>query len=178
MYVTFSDARTWFITAIDGLRVLEIAIYDTKSRPISQSTLEEIHGMSAQEWRNFLRQREEEHELFASLAVLASFEGHIRRDFDLRSAPGSKMQFASLFSSVVGAGNVSLSNIFGAWERAVGNPHYLRPTLTSLRELYRDRNLMAHGKGRRGDFEFQPIYEKLETALAKWQQLDSYFGRR
>jgi hypothetical protein len=177
MYVEFEEARNWYIVALDGLRHLESALHTQKRTQISPFTLELIHGMSLPEWKEFLEERESEHELFASLAVLASFEGTIRRDAAWRGRMDGGQAMYQHFEPLSREAYVSISRIFDAWESAYSRGHPLRQQFAALRRLYGDRNVIAHGRAQRGQYVFELIFSRLEEAMRKWKEFVPDFGR-
>lgn len=177
MFVEFEEAENWYIVALDGLRHLEYALHTRKKTRISESTLEQIYGMSPTEWHTFLDDREAEHEMFASLAVLASFEGRIRRDASWRGSFDQGQLHFQNFQSLSQEAHIPISKIFEAWESVFSQGHPLRKHLSALRDLYRDRNVIAHGRARRGQFAFELIFSKLEEALRKWRSFVPDFSR-
>lgn len=177
MFIEFEEAENWYTTAQDGLRHLETALHTRKKMRISPATLDQIYGMSPPEWQEFLERRESEHELFASLAVLASFEGSIRRDAIWRGGVNVGQSYFQCFHSIAGESHIPLAKIFELWESQLTLGHPLRKQLTQLRRLYSDRNIIAHGKARRGQFPFELIFTQLQEAQRKWREWVSDFGR-
>lgn len=176
MFVEFEEARSWYTTALDGLRYLETALHTYQERRISEVVLDEIHGMSSKEWREFLRERELEHEMFASLALLASFEGNIRRDADWRGTTGKALHHQR-FRAIPQEQHVPLSKLFEMWESTFDRGHPLRKQFLNLRQLYGDRNVIAHGRAHKGQFTFELIFERLEGAQRKWREFVQDFDR-
>lgn len=176
MFVEFEEAQSWYTVALDGLRHLETALHTNKRIPISQTTLDQIHGMSPNEWREFLDERESEHEMFASLALLASFEGSIRRDANWRGGTDTG-QYHQGFRAFAQEQHVPISKIFEVWESMFTQGHPLRKQFSAMRRLYSDRNVIAHGKARRGQFAFEPIFKKLQEAQRKWRGFVPDFDR-
>lgn len=176
MFVEFEEARSWYTVTLDGLRHLETALHSNKRTQISRDTLEQICGMSFDEWREFLEMRESEHEMFASLALLASFEGSIRRDAYWRGGTRTGQNHRR-FRAIAQESHVPISKIFEVWESMYSRGHPLRKQLTILRLLYKDRNVIAHGKARRGQFVFELIFAKLQEALRKWREFVPDFDR-
>jgi hypothetical protein len=176
MFVEFEEAQSWYTVALDGLRHLETALHTNKRTRISQATLDQIRGMTPDEWREFLEDRESEHEMFACLALLASFEGSIRRDAEWRGETGSG-PYHQRFRTIAQEKHVSIAKIFEVWESILTPGHPLRKQLTILRNLYRDRNVIAHGKASRGQFAFELIFTKLQEALRKWREFAPNFNR-
>ena len=176
MFVEFEEARSWYTAALDGLRYLETALHTKKEPRISESVLDQIYGMSSNEWREFLRERELEHEMFASLALLASFEGNIRRDADWRGSTGKAMHHQR-FRAIPREHHVPLSKLFELWESTFARGHPLRKQFLNLRQLYGDRNIIAHGKAHKGQFAFELIFARLEDAKRKWREFVEDFDR-
>lgn len=176
MFVEFEEAQSWYTVALDGLRHLETALHTNKRTRISQATLDQIRGMPPDEWREFLEDRESEHEMFACLALLASFEGSIRRDAKWRGGTDAGPEHL-LFRTIAQEQHVPISKIFEVWESMFAPGHPLRRQLAVLRNLYRDRNVIAHGKARRGQFAFELIFTKLQEALRKWREFVPDFHR-
>ena len=176
MFVEFEEARSWYTVALDGLRYLETSLHANKALRISADVLEQIYGMSPNEWREFLRERELEHEMFASLALLASFEGNIRRDADWRGSTDKALHHQR-FRAIPQEHHVPLSKLFEVWESTINRGHPLRMQFRKLRELYGDRNIIAHGRARKGQFAFELIFERLAEAKRKWQEFVQDFDR-
>lgn len=178
MFVDVDDAEVWYSITLDGLRHLETALHSPrKALRLSQSTLDQIHGMSAVEWGTFRDAREAEHEMFASLAILAAFEGGIRRDAAWRGGVDSGQEHFLAFRSLSQDSHVPLSRIFETWESAFTQGHPLRRQFAKLRRLYVDRNVIAHGKARRGQFAFDLILPRLQEASRKWREFVPDFGK-
>ncbi|WP_157615533.1 hypothetical protein [Rhizobacter sp. Root404] len=175
-FVEVEEAKNWYVAALDGLRHLETAIHTNTKTRLSEVTLDQVHGMTVREWHEFLNDRELEHEMFASLAVLACFEGIIRRDAENRGAVNKGQQFFHRFHPIASEDHVSIMRIFDLWAAEFSTGHTLRKRVSALKNLYRDRNTLAHGRATRGQFTFDVISEKLEAALKKWKQFVPDFG--
>lgn len=170
MFVDFEEVQNWYIVTLDGLNHLSTAIHTSKESNISEETLDQIRGMSPHEWRGFLNDRTSEHEMFASLAVLASFEGMIRRDATWRGWNNTGQAHFQRFHANAQDAHVTISKVFELWESEFSSGHALRKQIGNLRRLYADRNVIAHGRAHKGQFAFDLIFPKLVEALRKWRE--------
>lgn len=176
-FPNIDEARNWYIVSLDGLRYLKRVVDGAKPQHISEDTLDQILFMTQAEWKEFIRRREDEHEAFASLALLAACEGGIRRDCSWRGGEHNIGQayyprFRRLNDS---DGHISLANIIDAWQGALDRKSYLRDYLADLRGLFVDRNALAHGRASLQQFNFALIYARLSRVRTKWRQTASDF---
>jgi len=176
-FPTIDEARNWYVVSLDGLRHLKRVVDGAKPQHVSEETLDQIMFMTQEEWKAFIRRREDEHEAFASLALLAACEGGIRRDCAWRGADSNSgnvhhRRFQRLNS---GVGHISLRSIIDAWQGALGRDSYFKNYLAELRGLYVDRNVLAHGRASLQQFNFALIYERLSRVRSKWRQVASDF---
>lgn len=170
MYADLEQAENWYVVCMDGLHHLETAIHAGNTRRLTLRTLEQIRFIRDDEWRDFLRDREEEHEMYASLALLATCEGGIRRDAEWRSAAPSRPAYFAKFQALrAQPEHVSIHAILDTWQAALGPAHPFRGRLDQLRGFYRDRNLLAHGRAQLGEFAFAPIFDALAVIRGKWK---------
>ncbi|WP_155952174.1 hypothetical protein [Pseudomonas sp. CHM02] len=176
-FPTIDEARNWYFVSLDGLRHLKRIADGANSQHISKETLDQIMFMSEREWKDFVRRKEDEHEAFASLALLAACEGGIRRDCAWRSAEGNSasshyQRFQRLNRN---DGHISFASIIDAWQAALGRDSYFKNYLFDLRDLYVNRNALAHGRASLQQFNFALIYERLDKVRKKWRQTTSDF---
>lgn len=169
MFPDIRSARDWYVSARDGLRSLEHFVHaPIRHANISQMTDDAIFGMTEAEWKEYLQRRLEEHELFASLALMASCEGAIRRDLQWRIA--QQRSHHHHFSKVPEKGHIKTSIILGRWLRALGATSFAGSRLKKLLDLYVGRNALAHGVAPIGSVVFETLWEELRKIEEKWKQ--------
>lgn len=176
-FPTIDEARNWCFVSLDGLRHLKRIADGAKSKHISKDTLDQIMFMTEKEWKDFVRRKEDEHEAFASLALLAACEGGIRRDCAWRGAVShnANTRYRPFQRLSRDDGHVSLGSIIDAWQGMLGRDSYFKNYLAELRGLYGDRNSLAHGRASLQQFNFSYIYERLDSIRKKWRQATSDF---
>ena len=173
MFPNISRARKWYHSTPDGLVRLKSVVHKTSIEGISRITADEIFGMTEEEWRQYLKDRLEEHELYASLALLASCEGAIRQDMEWRVK--NRRPYHLRFRRISSESYVKLSTIINRWRTALGASSHLDCHLRKLSALYVGRNALAHGRARAGDVGFVVVWEHLQKIEQKWRQQVSDF---
>lgn len=112
--------------------------------------LQEIRGLTPQEWEEEKNGLEEKQEIYALIVLFASFEGIIRRDFEWRSRKSNALHHA-LFLKIApkkADGFVSVLYILNQWATVAKNGSHIEfgSRINALRNAYRDeRNLLVHG---------------------------------
>jgi hypothetical protein len=169
MFPDIARARHWYYSTKDGLLCLRRGI-SAPRRPdgISAITDDATFGMTQAEWKDYLHARLGEHELFASLALMAACEGAIRRDVQWRIS-GQRSQHHG-FSWVSGKGHLKISTILNRWIQVVGANSYAGRRLNRLLGMYIGRNALAHGLAPMGSVVFEAIWEELCKIEDKWKQ--------
>ncbi len=147
---------------------LKYVVHRASVEGISQMTADEIFGMTEEEWRKYLKDRLEEHELYASLALLASCEGAIRQDMEWRV--NNRRRHHLRFRRISTGSYVKLSSIINRWRMALGANSHVDGHLRKLSHLYVGRNALAHGRARPGDVGFVVVWEHLRKIEQKWKQ--------
>ena len=169
MFPDIGRARDWYFSTRDGLLCLGRYIH-APSRPegISAITDDAIFGMTEAEWKDYLQKRLDEHELFASLALMAACEGAIRRDVQWRVAERRSQH--QHFSKVPEKGYLKISTILNRWIQVLGSNNYASNRLKQLLGLYVGRNALAHGVAPMGSAVFEALWEDLRKIEDKWKQ--------
>ena len=164
------SAQRWFATTIESLEVLRLAALKGKLLP--QSAIAEILHMSETELNEFFRRKLMIHEMFATLALFAACESGLRRDFFWRATGNNGQKFHGKFQSLLRLNNgshVGISRIFGAWFSALSGTHFAKKDLRKLRELFYERNKLAHGNAKIGAYAFEPIYAEFSRIRTSWK---------
>lgn len=159
----------WYVTSYDGLVNLVTRLHSVDSPYLSQATIDKIFGMTEWEWTTFLRIKLEDHEIAASLALLATCEGAIRRDLEHRIG-SQNSHHLGLRSLVKPSRHASIIEILAKWANTLGQGNYAYIHLKSLEKIYLDRNLLAHGRAQHGQFMFNLIRDRLLLIQTKWKQ--------
>lgn len=174
MFPRISRTRKWYYSTKDGLMQLKYAIHSSTFKDISEMTGDEVFGMTEKEWGRYLDARLEEHELYASLALLVSCEGAIRRDMAWRIS--KKKTYHLAFRKVPSDRYVKLSTIISRWWSELGpRANHVDKHLKRLADLYIGRNALAHGRAGVGAFVFEALWGNLERIEQKWKQVVSDF---
>lgn len=169
VFPDIDGALHWYVATKDGLLGLREAI--RCGARLSDETCDDLFGLTQAEWQAYYRQQAARHEMFATLALLAACEGGIRRDFDWRSGGGFGQLHQERFRKLrlqAGNGHVPLASILGGWMGAERDNAWLRRHLSTLVELFQQRNDLAHGRVAYS-VAFEPVYERLSLVRDKWQ---------
>lgn len=173
-------AQNWYSLSLDGIHGLRLALTNRKA-PFSDSTLDELFGMSEGEWKSFVENKADIHETFATLALLAACEGGIRRDFEWRSSTNNRQQHFARFNALRNhpdnRQHLALWQILNCWRESTNNIGYFKHYLNQLTDLFRIRNQLAHGRANLKSFNFAPTYYALDKIRSKWVSAASDFRK-
>ena len=170
--MSFPDIRrvfSWYLASSDGLKQLASLFDQPLSHYVSDATYHRLIGMTKEDFFNdFLREKLDDHELAASLALLANCEGAIKRDMVDRVAnQGLHHQH---FAGLVTQPHVSITWVLDKWMHAVTSASCAYLWIDYLKLLYRDRNVLAHGSAAHGQFAFKLIREELDYIQDEWKR--------
>lgn len=178
---TFPDidgAQNWYLTTKASIAGLRDAVANRKEY-ICDEVADEIWGMPDAEWKLFYNEQIDQHDMFATLALFATCEGGIRRDFLWRSSGNygqSHYQKFNKLRSDIKQKHVPLHRILDTWKAAIGRNHWFINQLNILGDLFVvQRNELAHGKDNPRSYVFGHIYNKLDTIRCKWRDVTKDF---
>lgn len=170
--MSYPDRRrveAWYRTAREGISNLAGLLTQSTSGVIADAIHDEIFGMTQTEWKAFHDEKQEDHEVAASLALLATCEGAIRRDLEQRIAHGG-LHHTNLKPLIEPARHVSIIFILQKWRKAIGKKSHAYKHIGKLEDIYiNSRNALAHGRAMHGEFTFNLLLEHLNVAERKWK---------
>jgi hypothetical protein len=112
--------------------------------------IDEIRAFTFQEWLAWRAERVEHQEMFATIALFASFEGMLKRDFAWRATESQALHHYSFLQYLPrkADGFVPLARILACWKSiavSLKNTQF-EQVIENLERAYQDeRNALAHG---------------------------------
>ena len=172
------EVDIWHRSAINGFDAMEAlaAAYPDIPHAIDpELSLQviEIRGFTQLEWLTWRAERVEHQELFAIIALFASFEGILKWDFRWRASERRALHHQAFFHTLPRNPKVfvPMARVLGCWKTvATGlNDSQLEQVVRRLEKNYQDeRNVLAHGRNITVT-PFQKLYRNFTKAKAAFQ---------
>lgn len=155
LFPQLDEVELWHHSVLNGLDALqslasaEVAIPHALDQELA-SQINEIRAFTLQEWLAWRAERVEHQELFATIALFASFEGMVRRDFAWRATDSQALHHYAFAQYLPRKQNVfvRLARILACWKSIAVNlkDTQFEQVIEKLERGYQDeRNALAHG---------------------------------
>lgn len=170
-YPTVARTEAWYRVTNDGFTSLWTHIGSSTRRPhlVQEETWYEVQGMSEAEFIEYIKRKKEDHEVAATLALLATCEGAIREDMKYRVS-GRHMHHRDFKRLANQAGHTKLSGILGKWETILQRRPTAHAAIGNLMTMYRDtRNSLAHGRSAYNALTFVVVLRELRRIETSWK---------
>ena len=174
-FPNIASAQHWYVTTKDGLIGLRTAA--NHEARLSDTTLDQLWGMTESEWHQFYRQQVARHEMFATLALFAACEGGIRRDFEWRCLSNHGLAYRQKFTKLKHAAtrkHIPLHAILETWQSADTHKKWFANQIATLKTLFEQRNALAHGTAY-ANVAFELVFDRLDTIRQKWMDMANDF---
>lgn len=155
LFPQLDEVELWHHSVLNGLDALQslasaqVAIPHALDQELA-AQIHEIRAFTFQEWLGWRAERVEHQELFATIALFASFEGMVKRDFVWRATELQALHHYSFsqYLPMKQDGFVPLARILACWKAIAvgGKDTQLEKLIEKLQLAYQDeRNALAHG---------------------------------
>ena len=155
LFPRLDEVELWHRSALNGLDAMQalasvqVAIPHARDQELA-AQIDEIRAFTFQEWLAWRAERVEHQELFATIALFASFEGMVKRDFAWRSREAQALHHDSFFQCLPRKpdGFVPMARILGCWKAVARDlkDNVFEQVIEKLEQSYQDeRNALAHG---------------------------------
>lgn len=137
------------LDAMEGLASVQGVIPLRPGRELA-AQIDEIRAFTLEEWLAWRAERVEHQEMFATIALSASFEGTLKRDFAWRATESQALHHYSFLQYLPrkADGFVPLTRILACWKSIAVNlkDTEFEQVIEKLERAYQDeRNALAHG---------------------------------
>ena len=181
-----NEAAGWHSACREGLSALEQITLRSAKEPRQDwsqvQSLDDLSHRSIEEVCEYFEIKEQQHDVLATLAILAACEGAIRRDLRWR-ADGDRgqlyrAQFLRLAEEQLAHKYIPIQKVLGKWRsvlRGSKQPHAVSHIQGIDTLFVQVRNRLAHGQLSANEFVFSVIHRRLVLAQQKWKQAVSDF---